>query len=141
MPYHPRLPADLSQWEHARRFSVSPPLHQELVTSVTTGYGGSPSEALPFLQMALDEYGRAGAPLEVRVPWFPVTLWFVPDARHLRALVTEGVGRGRIWTAAELSDLLAGPGLALGEVRTIAYTKVFFGGEVVEVRGRRPERT
>jgi len=89
--------------------------------------------------MALDEYGRAGAPLEVRVPWFPVTLWFVPDARHLDALVKEGVSRGRIWLAAELTDLLAGPELALEEVRTIALTKVFFGGEVVDVRRRWPE--
>jgi hypothetical protein len=51
--------------------------------------GGPPSELRPndpgfvgavagLVGMPLDEFARSGAPLEIRVPWLDVTLWFVP---------------------------------------------------------------
>jgi hypothetical protein len=71
--------------------------------------------------------------LEVRVSWLPVTLWFVPDEVAAEALVTEGVSRGRVWTAHELVDLLRIPDLTKAGVRTVAMAKLEFLGEVVRV--------
>jgi hypothetical protein len=88
------------------------------------------------LAMPLDEYARAGAPLEVRVPWHGETLWLVPDERHAEILAREGVSRGRIWAAGELMDLMALPERTPETVRTIALAKVAIDGEIVEVRRR-----
>ena len=57
----------------------------------------------------LPDFHAAGQMLEVRVPWLPVSLWFVPDESAAEALVGEGVSRGRVWTAHELVDLLRVP--------------------------------
>jgi hypothetical protein len=46
--------------------------------------------------MPLDQYARAGAPLEVQVPWHGERLSFVPDDRQAEALVREDGSRGRI---------------------------------------------
>ena len=96
-----------------------------------------------LLGMPLDRFEREGCPLEVRVPWLPVTLWFIPTEADGDALAREGVSRGRIWTARELAALLAISGLTAEQPQTIARAKLEFGGEVVEVRPRRhgdPER-
>jgi hypothetical protein len=71
--------------------------------------------------------------LQVRVPWLPESLWFVPDEAAVEALVGDGVSRGRIWTAGELLDLLSLPTTKI-EARTIAHAKVEFDGEVTAVR-------
>ncbi len=92
------------------------------------------AEALPYLDMSLDEFRAQGALMEVRVRWLPVTLWFVPSEADSEALAQEGVSRGRIWTARELMDLLAIPGPTSEHARTVAFAKLTFGGEVVEVR-------
>jgi hypothetical protein len=94
----------------------------------------SRAPALPVLRMRLDEFFDRGQPLEVRVPWWPQTLWFVPDEPHARILEAEGVSRGRIWTAGELMDLLAVPGTP--NVCLLALAKLEFAGDVVEVRPR-----
>src|SRR5262245_46855244 len=39
------------------------------------------AEAAPFLAMSLDEFARWGRPLEVRVLWWPLSLWFVPSVQ------------------------------------------------------------
>ncbi len=72
----------------------------------------------------------------VRVPWLPVTLWFVPGDVDGEVLVHEGMSRGRIWTARELLDLLTIPGLAPEQVQTVGKAKIELGGEVVEIRPR-----
>jgi hypothetical protein len=89
-----------------------------------------------LLGMPLDQYARMGAPLEVRVPWLDVTLWFVPAGADADRLGGEGVGRGRIWTAAELSQLMALSGLTPAVVETLARAKLAVDGDIVEVRGR-----
>jgi hypothetical protein len=61
--------------------------------------------------MPLDDYAEFGQPIELQVPWLPATVWFVPDRRHVDILTREGISRGRIFTAAELQDLLRIPGL------------------------------
>jgi hypothetical protein len=90
--------------------------------------------ALPLLSMPLGEFARCGALLEVRVPWLNVTLWLVPAERDLGGLLCEGVGRGRIWTAAELSELLSLE--ARPAVKALANAKLAMDGEIVAVRRR-----
>ena len=75
-----------------------------------------------------------GQPLEIRVSWWPVTLWFVPDVRHAEALRREGIARERIWTASELIVLLEAPPPTTEALRVITIARREFGGEVVEVR-------
>jgi hypothetical protein len=122
-----------------------------LTTSAAPGgpgpAGGPPPELRPnhpafadvvagLLGMPLDQYARMGAPLEVRVPWLDVTLWFVPAGADADCLGREGVGRGRIWTAAELHQLMALSGLTPAVVETLARAKLAVDGDIVEVRGR-----
>jgi hypothetical protein len=101
------------------------PVRSEIPLRVTT---------LPALRMPLDQFSRAGHPLEIRVPWWPQTLWFVPDEPHASLLEAEGVSRGRIWTAGELMDLLTIRNQPAARLAAIA--KLEFGGDVVEVRPR-----
>jgi len=84
----------------------------------------------PMLKMPLDQFERDGCPLEVRVPWFSETLWFVPGQADVAGLIQRGVGRGRIWTANELMDLLHLESLSREQVQTIAWAKLLFEGEV-----------
>lgn len=92
--------------------------------------------AIPFLAMSLDEFRARGALLEVRVPWLPVTLWMVPTERDVAVLMREGVTRGRIWTAAELMNLMAIAGRTSDVVQTITHAKLEMDGEITEVRRR-----
>jgi len=41
--------------------------------------------------------------------------------------------RGRIWTAAELTDLLSIPGLGSNEIESIGRLKAEFGAEILSV--------
>jgi len=95
-----------------------------------------PDRVAGLLAMPLDEYEREGAPLEIRVPWLDNTLWFVPADADADRLGGEAVGRGRIWTAAELGRLMALPGVTLEVVETLARAKLAVDGDIVEVRGR-----
>ena len=98
-----------------------------------------PALVARLLAMPLDRFEAEGAPLELRVSWLPLTLWFAPTEADAEALVGEGVSRGRVWTARELMDLLSIPGLSLERVQTVARAKLELGGEVVEVRPQRGE--
>lgn len=119
------VPEDLLQAARAHKAALL-----ELVA------GGPPSAGVvhPLLLLPLDEFAHRGQPIEIRVPWWPLTLWLVPDERHARLLEAEGVSRGRIWTAGELIDMLAVPDQP--SARMVAIAKLEFGGEVVEVRPR-----
>jgi len=88
--------------------------------------------------LPLDRYSVQAASPEIRVSWHDVTLWFVPDERHSEILVREGMSRGRVWTAYELSRVV--PAANSADVRVIAVTKVIVVGDVVEVSSRRAER-
>ena len=98
------------------------------------------AEALPFLAMPLDVLARAGASLEVCVPWLDVTLWMAPTDRDAAAIMAEGIGRGRIWTAAELIDLMAIADRTREPVKTVTHAKLELDGEITEVwrPGNRP---
>ena len=91
---------------------------------------------MAILAMPLDQFAREGQCLEIRVSWLPETLWFVPDERDAAALAREGVGRGRVWTARELAELMALSGATPTTVRTLALAKCVIDGDIVEVRGR-----
>jgi hypothetical protein len=82
--------------------------------------------ALPLSQLS--------ACLRVRGPWLDVPLWFVPGEADAVALVGRGdVTRGAVWTVAELTDLLAIPGITKPQARTVAIAKAEFGGDLVDV--------
>jgi hypothetical protein len=98
------------------------------------------AEALPFLRMPLDVFARAGASLEVRVPWLDVTLWIVPADRNAVALMAEGVQRGRIWTAAELMQFMAIADRNPETVKTVTHAKTELDGEITRVRPRADSR-
>ncbi len=87
------------------------------------------------LGMPLNRLDRV---LKVRVPWWPEALWFVPAETDAEALAAEGVSRGVIWTAGELADLMAVPGITTAGARTVALAKLAIAGEVAEVRAIAP---
>ena len=86
-----------------------------------------------FLGMSIEEFEKQDSAIEVRVPWLSETLWFVPRIEHIEILVREAVRRGRIWTAAELTDLLSIPGLGSNEIERIGRLKAEFGAEILSV--------
>ncbi len=89
-----------------------------------------------ILAMPLDQFAREGQCLEILVAWHTETLWFVPGARAAAALMRDGVGRGRVWTARELAELLALSDQTLTTVRTVALAKCVIDGDIVDVRAR-----
>lgn len=93
-----------------------------------------PDDLARVLGLPLDQLDRV---VIVRVPWLDVPLWFVPDEANAQALIAAGEAtRGAVWTARELLDLLAVPGLAKDQARTVALAKLQFDGDVVTVRRR-----
>jgi hypothetical protein len=83
------------------------------------------------LGLPLDQLDRV---LEIRVPWWPDPLWFVPAEADAEILVHEGISRGRIWTAGELRDLLSIPGITKASARRVAEAKLAMDGDVTVVR-------
>jgi hypothetical protein len=90
-------------------------------------------ELTPILAMPLDEFASHGKLLEVRVSWLNVTLWFVPEERDAESLVRDGVSRGRMWTAAELMDVMTINERTSEELQAIALVKLAFDGDIAEV--------
>ena len=73
---------------------------------------------------------------EIRVAWWPDTLWFVPADRDATGLVRERVARCRIWTHAELASV-TGP-LEPDALRAIMVARREFDGQVVGSRPANP---
>jgi hypothetical protein len=128
LPYTCQAPDSTSELSERSEKTPSPPVAWPRDTLGET--------AARLLAMPLDVFARDGQPLEVRVPWAPVTLWFCPDVHHAEALINDGVSRGRIWTAAELMDLLSPGDLTPEAIRVVALAKLEFDGDVVSVRRR-----
>jgi hypothetical protein len=108
------------------------------VSSMPGGSGdaGFAETVARLVSIPLDQYARDGEPLEIRVPWCEETLWFVPIDRDAERLGEDGVSRGRIWTGAELGQLMALPGLTPAVVETLGRVKVAVDGDIAEVRPR-----
>jgi hypothetical protein len=134
-PEHPRLvvPAELKPLVLEHREEL-----RELVRS--SGPSGSqPARAKPLaelLDMPLGVFAQEGSLLEIRVHWYPQTLWLVPAERDAAQLERDGISRGRIWTAQELIDVFAISKPTWAHIKTVALTKLQFSGEVVTVQGR-----
>src|SRR5262245_46783453 len=102
-----------------RRLGADPPLPE-------------PEQATPLLAMSLEMFALEGQALELRVPWWPTTLFLVPDVRHAEVLCREAIGRERVWTLGEVSSLLPAA-LTSSDWRVLTIAKREFGGEVVAV--------
>lgn len=100
------------------------------------GYQGRPEPspdpdlASRVLQMPFEEFQSAGATVEVKVPWDTEPIWFVSDETLAATLTREGVSRGRIWTANELLNLMAIPGITKEQAKKIATAKRIFEGTI-----------
>lgn len=92
-----------------------------------------------LLSLALDEFARQSYSIELAVPWLEETIWFVPSTEHIDGLIRDGVKRGQIWTANELTDLFAEPGFDEQDIIAVGRLKLQFGAEIVLVeRDRGP---
>lgn len=89
------------------------------------------TEADRRLALPLSRFAIEGPPLEALVPWWDETIWFVPGAGDVQALLEAGVGRGRIWTAAELLQIADLGGMTDGELYTVGRVKALFDAAVV----------
>jgi hypothetical protein len=111
-------------------------------TPPTPAFSAEPADRAALrehlLQLRLSAFAQAGHCLEVRVPWAPVPLWFVPTEADADALARKGIGRGRCWTADELRMLLAIPGITKAQARQIDEAKLAFEGDVVAVEPTAP---
>ena len=133
----PRIGELLGNLSRARRPAGQAPAQLEAPPPVLrAGDPGFADAVAHLVGMPLDRYARDGAPLEVRVPWHGETLWLVPDDRQTEVLAREGMSRGRIWTARELSALMALPDPTPEIVQRLALAKREFDGDIVEVRRR-----
>lgn len=81
---------------------------------------------------------RLAQPVEVRMAWCPVPLWFVPDDLAAERLVADGISRGRVLTVVELAALLAIPGLTTAGARRLALAKLGVDGALTRVRRAAP---
>lgn len=86
-----------------------------------------------LLGMPLDVFEQEGQSLEVKVAWWPETLFFVPTLRDAEALWREGVGRERVWTASELLSILASAPWTTEALAVVMIARHEFGGEVIAV--------
>ena len=127
-----RLSEDRGRLKVAPKSSLTPDLRKTLV-SRKDALLSALSAQNQLLRMPLSKFGRKGCPIEIKVPDLPETLWFVPGIPHVDPLVQKGIDRGRIWTAAELTDLLQIPGLNAEGIATIARAKAEFGGDLISV--------
>lgn len=89
-----------------------------------------------FLDMTLTQFAREGVSIEVGVDWREGSFWFVPTVADVECLARQGVSRGRIWTAAELMDLMSIPKVTADQLKTIAAVKLEFGGQLIQARPR-----
>jgi hypothetical protein len=116
----------------ARIREVVARLTAEAAPAATAPPDPDPVELARVLALPLD---RLDVVLTVRTPWWPNPLYFVPGEADAEALVAAGEAtRGAIWTARELLDLVAMPGLEPAGVQTVVRAKVAFDGQLAEVR-------
>jgi hypothetical protein len=116
----------------APRSSLTPEL-RETVRTHKADLLAALSIETRVLEMPLSQFEREGCPIEIRIPSFPETLWFVPGDRERDILVTRGISHGRIWTALELMELWKAPSLTQKHAQSLARIKAQFDADVVSV--------
>jgi len=72
--------------------------------------------------------------IEFEVPGLDETLWMVADRDEVEALIAEGVAARRIWTLADMADLLRLPGMSHEEALRVARLREAFSATIVEIR-------
>jgi hypothetical protein len=122
MPYTPHLPPPITEEGAPSDAIDGSPIPEKPVTAVTR-----------LLQMTLEEFGCGNRMAQVRVPWLPETLWFVPGEKQMEILTRRGIGRGRIWTARELMFLWSLPSLDEKTVEKLGSIKAQLEGEILSV--------
>jgi len=114
------------------------PIHPAPVAAVATVSPPTPPERLAGLVQALAaDFAQHGHIHEAMAPGVPETLFIVPTLRAAGRLAGEGIARGRVWTAAELAEMVticASP----EDFAAIALVKLAVGGELVATRRTRP---
>jgi hypothetical protein len=112
---------------------------EEAVSRASRLEAGSPlfaSTVNAILAMPLSTFRRDGAALELRVPWWPETLWFVPNELVAKRLYAEGIGRHRLWTAHELDVLLQAAPVGDVALKTLVAVRQSFEGDIIGLRFR-----
>ena len=94
-----------------------------------------------LLAMTLRQFEANGSAVCLGINSGTEVIWVVPKAGDAADLVGEGIRRGSIWTAGELRDLLAIPGLSRREALSIVGMKSGFDGTVVGVRYSKERRS
>ncbi len=117
----------------ARRGSVGPADRETLRRMKGELLAHLDQQQRAVLNLSLDEFAAQDHSIELAVPWLEETIWFVPRAEHIDNLVSDGIHRGRIWTAAELQDLRSIGGMTQQELVGLSRLKLAFGGEVLSV--------
>jgi hypothetical protein len=118
---------DLAKDIEVRLATGGPPPTREL----RVGDPGFAHAVTTSVWTPLDGREDAGVLLEVRVPWWPDTLWFVPVARDADRLSADGVARHRVWTFRELVSFLEGFPLDPTSLSALMVVRREFNGEVV----------
>ena len=125
---------DLAKQIEARLAAVVPTPHPPQPTrELRPGQSEFAEAVAAVADSSLAYFGRSNVLLEVRVRWWPETLWFVADVPDAERLGSHGVARHRIWTVNELITLLAGSPLGPHELSTLMVARREFNGEVVAV--------
>ena len=88
--------------------------------------------------MSLEEFSASDYMVEISVPWWHETLWWVPTRHCIEVLSKEGINRGRIWTSGELIDLCRIDDLQEKDIRSIAILKAQFGVKILSVENWEP---
>ena len=117
----------------ARRGSVGPADRETLRRMKGELLAHLDQQQRAVLNLSLDEFAAQDHSIELAVPWLEDTIWFVPRAEHIDNLISDGIHRGRIWTARELKDLSSIPSLTEQDLVALSRLKLAFGGEVLSV--------
>jgi hypothetical protein len=86
-----------------------------------------------FVGMTCGQFARERFSVEIRLPDVDETLWLVPQPADAARLVSEGIARGRIFTAHELADLLSIPALRPDDFQKLVQLKTAFDADIVAV--------
>jgi hypothetical protein len=86
-----------------------------------------------FVGMTCGQFARERFSVEIRLPGLDETVWLVPQPRDAARLVSEGIARGRVFTAHELADLLSIPANHPDDFQKIARLKTAFDADIVAV--------
>jgi hypothetical protein len=131
MPYRSQAPPPVRAVGDHFEVYVGSPISEKPVTPVTA--------VTEILDMPLSRFASDGRAIELRVPWLPETVWFVPGPTQAASLLAKGVSPGRIWTASELALLYRAPKISAKDIQTLGRIKVQLDAVLEVVENLAPE--